>query len=295
MKLLKFFSVALILSLSLYQAAVAETLNLDSGGLTLQADWEPVGEDVNEVILLLHGTMAHKDMEIIQALQDSLFENDISTLAISLSLGLDQRKGMLPCEGTHIHKHANAGKELALWVDWLQQKGVETIWLLGHSRGGNQVTSFVLTHPGKIKGLILVAPPSVDSASLAANYQLHYGKSLDSVLALAQMQVANGSGQALENTGFLHCDSASVSPQSFLSYYRDANLNTAQSLERINLPVLVVSGTEDTVSPDIGPAAAKLNQANISLLVVEGADHFFRDLYADDIVDAIVEHLEPGE
>ncbi len=295
MKLIKFISVALIFSLNLYQAAVAETLSLDSNGLTLQADWKPVGEDVNEAILLLHGTMAHKDMEIIQALQDGLFENDISTLAISLSLGHDQRKGMLPCEGTQTHKHANAGKELALWVDWLQQQGVETIWLLGHSRGGNQVTSFVLTHPGKINGLILVAPPSVDSARLAEGYQLHYGKSLDSVLALAQMQSANGSGQALENTGFLHCNSAAVSPQSFLSYYRDANLNTAQLLERINLPVLVVSGTEDRVSPDIGPAAAKLKQANISLLVVEGADHFFRDLYADDIVDAIVERMEPAE
>lgn len=295
MKGTKFISIALMFSLTILQTAVAETVSLDSNGLTLRADWETVDELMDEAVLLLHGTMAHKDMEIIQTLQDGLFENGVNTLAISLSLGLEQRTGMLPCEGTHIHQHANAGKELALWVEWLQRKGIEKIWLLGHSRGGNQVTSFVLTHPAKISGLILVAPPSVDSADLAKNYQQHYGKSLDSLLVLAQMQSANGSGQALESTGFLHCDSSSVSPQSFLSYYRDANLNTAQLLERINLPVLVVSGTEDAISPDIGRAAAQLNQSNIRLLVVDGADHFFRDLYADDIVDAIVERMEPAE
>jgi pimeloyl-ACP methyl ester carboxylesterase len=223
-----------------------------------------------------------------------LFENDISSLAISLSLGIDQRSGMLPCGGLHRHRHAQAGKELDLWVNWLQQQGLEKIWLLGHSRGGNQVSSFVLTHPGKIHGLILIAPPSVDNLGLAENYQQAYGKPLASMLALAQMQSANGSGLPLENIGFLHCNQAEVSPQSFLSYYRDADMNTAQLLERIKLSVLVVSGSEDKVSPDIGPAAARLGQSNISLLEVDGADHFFRDLYADDIIDEIIELLGAG-
>jgi len=273
----------------------AEEVNLNSGGLSLRADWEPVSADPATAVLLLHGTMAHKDMEIIQTLQTGLGDNDITTLAISLSLGLDNRSGMLPCDIEQVHKHSDALKELTLWVNWLQQKGVKNVWLLGHSRGANQVSSFVRIHPGKISGLLLIAPPAVSHAQIAASYQQHNGQSLDDLIPLAQMQMANGSGQNLENIGFLHCQNAMVSPSGFLSYYRDANLDTPALLRGLELPVLLVSGSEDKVSPNIATAAAGLNQPNIEWLDVDGADHFFRDLYADDIVDAILERMESSE
>ena len=292
--IINFISV-LIMMCGFSPLAFAEKVEIRSDKLSLSADWEPVTAKVNEAVLLLHGTMAHKDMEIIQTLQNSLAENDISSLAISLSLNIDQRSGMLSCDVLQTHRHANALNELSQWIQWLTEKGIDKIWLLGHSRGGNQVTSYVLVNPGKIAGMVLIAPPSVDSQSVAENYQRRYQQPLESILTLAQMQAANGSGQALEKIGFLHCTEASVSPQSFLSYYRDANLNTAELLKNIDLPTLVVSGTDDRVSPNIGAAAARLNKSNISLLEVEGADHFFRDLYADDIVDAIIELMEVSQ
>lgn len=35
-----------------------------------------------------------------------------------------------------------------------------------------------------------------------------------------------------------------------------------------------------------------LNKQNIQLLNIDGADHFFRDLYVDDIVYAIMDLME---
>ncbi|MCF6225138.1 MAG: hypothetical protein L3J22_02395 [Xanthomonadales bacterium] len=38
-----------------------------------------------------------------------------------------------------------------------------------------------------------------------------------------------------------------------------------------------------------------LNKKNIQLLSVDGADHFFRDFYVDDIVDAVVDLMEASQ
>lgn len=290
MKSLKLHVFVLLCCVFSGQLAQAVPVSLEANGLSLNADWEATGESPQEVVLLLHGTMAHKDMEIMQALQNSLQENDIRTLAISLSLGIDKREGMLSCKTIHRHKHNDAGAELNLWIEWLQQQGVGKIWLLGHSRGGNQVASFGLNHPDKIAGLILIAPPSLESESVAKSYRQRFSQPLEAVLAQAQ-QITE-SNAVLANVGFLHCDQATVTSQSFLSYYRYANLDTARMLKKIEMPVLVVSGSEDKVSADIGPAVAELKKQNIQLLTIDGADHFFRDLYADDIVDAIVDLLE---
>ncbi len=109
------------------------------------------------------------------------------------------------------------------------------------------------------------------------------------------LSIKADSDQRLINVGFLHCDKASVSPQSFLSYYRDADLDTARMLQQSELPVLVVSGSEDKMSADIGPAIAGLNKQNIQLLSIDGANHFFRDLYIDDIVGAIMDLMEASQ
>ncbi len=143
-----------------------------------------------------------------------------------------------------------------------------------------------------MQGLVLIAPPSANQAQLAAGYEKRFGKSLKEVSDEAQLRLSNGSRQALEKTGFLHCPAASVNPASLLSYYRDANLETLAILAQTELPVLLISGSEDSTSPGFAQAADKLEKTGLSTLDIEGADHFFRDLYADEIIDGVIELLE---
>ena len=111
------------------------------------------------VIVLLHGTLAHNRMEIIQALETAMNERGYNTLAVNLSYNLDPREGMLDCGITHTHRHEDAMRELGLWVNWLQRQGADKLVLMGHSRGGNQVSWYDLEHDGPaIQAVVAVAP-----------------------------------------------------------------------------------------------------------------------------------------
>ncbi len=275
----------IIATLGLSTLTMAGEVEITYDNLVLRADWENPGQE-QEAVLLLHGTMAHKDMEIIQALQDGLTDNEINSLAITLSLGKSGRSGMFPCAEKQTHLYTDALAELALWINWLQQQGISRIWLLGHSRGANQLTTYALSHPKQLMGLILVAPPVINSAQLATNYNKSHTKSLAAVISMAEKE---GQAGELLGVGFLHCQAATVSATSFLSYYRDAKHNTVAMLKQIGMPILLISGTEDKVSAGVGAAGRKLKKDNVSLLEIEGANHFFRDLYADEIVDGILE------
>ncbi len=74
------------------------------------------------VVLMLHGTLAHKDMEFMRGLQDMLLERGIPNLAFNLSLAQDDRNGMFNCAGPHRHKDKNSVKEIRIWVDWLKSR-----------------------------------------------------------------------------------------------------------------------------------------------------------------------------
>jgi len=142
-------------------AALAEEVKLEHDGLTLNANLETTGDDwaAGPVLLMTHGTLAHGRMEIMATLQPLLQEYGISSLAITLGLGLDDRHGMYDCQTPHNHRHADAVEEIGVWLGWLTEQGAENVSLLGHSRGGNQTTWFATTHgSAPFDKVILIAP-----------------------------------------------------------------------------------------------------------------------------------------
>ena len=66
--------------------------------------------------------------------------------------------------------------------------------------------------------------------------------------------------------------------------------DTATALATLALPVLVVTGSEDDVVPEMAADLAG-SGANVTVVEISGADHFFRDLYADELVDHALEFL----
>jgi alpha/beta superfamily hydrolase len=105
----------------------------------------------------------------------------------------------------------------------------------------------------------------------------------------------------------LGCEDATVYNDSFLDYYlidggkfftsktmlfADRGLN----LHLINTSgkVYVITASEDTVVPNTyrivkGVISAIPTEKNIKLYQVDGADHFFRDFYFDDLMAIITE------
>jgi pimeloyl-ACP methyl ester carboxylesterase len=271
--------------------AAAEEVTLEYNGLTLNADHRvpPEAEAIGPTVLMTHGTLAHNKMEIVTALQDALAERNINSLAINLSLGEDNRHGSFDCARPHTHRHSDAVGEIAAWVDWLEDQGVKAITLAGHSRGGNQVAWYASEHGDdpQLKGAVLIAPALWNAEAFAAQYQEVTGTPLADVLARAE---AMDPDAMMDLPRFLYCDDAKVAAGTVIDYYGDdARRNTPSLLADIAMPTVVVVGTADDVVPGLLGELEGLEGDNVSIKVVHGATHYFRDLYVEDIVDAITD------
>src|SRR5690349_22034503 len=74
-----------------------------------------MGQDT-PLVVMTHGTLAHKDMEVIQGVARALEQRGIASLAHTLSLGLDHRKGMYDCAVRHDYVTDDAVSEIGAWV-----------------------------------------------------------------------------------------------------------------------------------------------------------------------------------
>jgi pimeloyl-ACP methyl ester carboxylesterase len=235
-------------------------------------------------------------MEIMTTFAEVLAEYDIESLRVTLSLREDDREGMYDCAAVHRHTHTGATGEIDAWMTWLAREGREEVMLLGHSRGINQVMRYSGRHaPDRAAGVILVAASVYRPEAVAVGYEETAGQPLEPVLQRAQALVDDGRGDTLlEGVHLLYCPDASVTAESFLSYYRnDEDFDTLALAAAGTAPVLVVVGTEDPISEGVGEMLAGEDAADdVSLLVVDGADHFFRDLYAYDVAEGVVAWLD---
>lgn len=270
----------------------AKEILLPYRGLVLNANLElaPGKKAADGVILITHGSLAHRGMESLLNFQSLLNEKGYNTLAINLSLSLDNRRGMYDCQITHRHRYSDAVDEIGVWVDWLKKQGVKRVAVLGHSRGAAQTALYAAERDHVLtKAVILLAPSTLDNAS-PSEYAERFQQPLAPLLERAQKLVREGKGGTLlEQIGFITCAGATVTATSFVSYYAsDTRLDTPALLAKIAKPVLVVvaGGDEIVVGLDT-KVAPRADGKRVQMKVVENADHFFRDLYADEAVDAI--------
>jgi pimeloyl-ACP methyl ester carboxylesterase len=276
---------------------MAASVEHTSAGITLTgnlvlADGKNLADGV---ALITHGTLAHSKMDIVASLQASLEEAGHSSLAINLSLGQPDREFMYDCKVPHRHRHQDAIAEIESWTSWLESKGAGNITVVGHSRGGNQTAWYASERlSASVKKVILIAPATWNQTRQSEGYKSRYKVSLASVLAKAKKLSKNGEGDSLmPGTGFLYCAGADVSADTFLGYYTpDKRLNTPTLLAGMTRPTLVVAASDDKVILDlVTQMQAQALPDNIRLEIVDGAGHFFRDLYGEDLADLIIEFL----
>ena len=273
----------------------AEEVTLKYNDLTLNANLEIAeGKKLSDgVVLITHGTQAHDKLEMISYLQELLSDNGRSTLAINLSLGVDNRHGLYDCAVPSTYRHEDAIAEIGVWVNWLKMQGVQDLVLLGHSRGGNQSAWYAAEHDQPmIKSVVLMAPGVSTPAGDAESYQRRFGKSLEPLLAKAQALVdADKGGTLMEHVPFLFiCQDHAVTAESFVSHYRDnPQRDSLYWLPKLVKPTLVVVAGADEVVPTLGERVQQLADGKrLQVKVIDGSGHFFRDLNADEAVENVL-------
>ncbi len=294
--MVRIYSIFIFITFLTGYEVYAEEVKLQHEDLTLNANLEKADDwPVAPAVLITHGTLSHNKSEIIVALQELFLQHGVSSLAINLALGLNDRHGSYDCNTPHNHKHEEAISEIGLWLDWIEEQGVNQVVLLGHSRGGNQTAWFVAEHDDPlIKKVILIAPQTWNQEYEMQSYEKNYGKPLATVLGNAESLVAAGAPEtAIEHTDFIYCKDTTVSAEAVVSYYAaDPRKDTTYLLPKIKKPVLVFAGSEDQTVKGLNEKLAPLAEAGgIELVVIDGADHFFRDLYVEDLVDSAMEFI----
>jgi len=296
-------ALALIGGLLIAAPALAEDVSTRYHGLTLLGNLEFADGKGPEdgVALLVHGTLAHDRMETIAELQKNLRERGVSSLAITLSLGHDRRTGMFDCGALHAHRPYDALDEIDAWIGWLKNNGATDITIIGHSQGGNQVAVYgIERRDASVSGLVLLAPATFDVTRVAEAYKARYEAELPPILDKARAMVQAGQGvERIEGVGFLTCANATVTAESFTAWYTPSPLrDTPKVLPREPVRTLVVVAGNDEIVPDLGPAVTALarpsakGRGEIRIRTIEGADHFFHDIYNDDAADVIAEWIK---
>ena len=270
----------------------AQEITLPFKGVTLNANLEFATHKnyADGVILMTHSGLAHNGLETMQALQSKLKQFGYNTLAINLSLGLDNRHGMYDCKVSHHHRYADAAEEIGAWLAWLKKQGVAKVVLLGHSRGAGQTALYAAEHKESLVNAVILLAPDTQATNDASAFQKRHNKPLSTVLEQAQKLVTQGKGDTvLEHTGILYCTDTTVSANTIISYYgNDPRLDTPYLIPKIKQPTLVLIAGNDEVVVGFDTKFSALHDGKrIFIKTLEGADHFLRDLYADDAVDEI--------
>lgn len=294
------FFTSLLLSIPIMVTAFsvqAAEINEVKGDLTLNAnlvmaDGKGYGDPI---VLLTHGTLTHKDRSTYAQLQKNLEGLGVSSLAINLSLGINDRHGEYDCALPHTHKHTDALNEIDFWLGWLKKNGAKRVTLMGHSRGGNQTAWYAAERDNDlIKNVVLIAPATGEQQS-AKNYEKKYGKSMAPILAKAKNLVSEGKGDTMmKDIDFIYCAKAQVTARAFVDYYEvKPQFDTPTVLESIKKPTLVIMGSADTAVPDLpGKIKVLADAGKIKTLTLEDADHFFLDFANEDLATAAAEFIE---
>jgi len=287
------FALCLINTLFLSLPALADPAQIKWAGLNLNGNLVAAEDKQKTVFLIIHGTWAHGAMELPATLQSLLEDEGFASLAITLSLGVNDRRGFFDCQSPVVQGHGEAIEEIHAWYLFLREQGYSKIVLIAHSRGGAQAALYQQRYPqDHIVALALIAPMTWQKNLEEKAYHDKYGASLHDLLEqTGQYQQA---GKALFTPpGVLYCDKTPVSPAVFISYYSAIpEKNTPILLANTEVPTLVYLGSEDPLSIRFAEQQALFSEnLNISVVAIDSADHFFRDLYADELIEDILLRL----
>jgi pimeloyl-ACP methyl ester carboxylesterase len=282
--------------ISMTAPVTAEAVADEYLGLTVVGNLEVApGKSLKNdgVILLVHDTMGHHTDPTMVGLQQALKVRGVNSLAISISLGLNRRKGPFNCAHEHDHRHGDASDEIVAWVEWLQRKGASRISILGHGRGAVQVALGVAERQDLVIDRLVLANPILSSlATASARFQQQFSQPLAPVLEQARKLVDEGEGDTLLSVpGFLTCPQARTTAAAFVDYYGgDNRQDIIMLLPELKHPTLWISVGNDPLTQDIEKTLSPpSNGGTIKKQIFIDADPNFTGKFIDQLAELIVD------
>ena len=248
------------------------------------------------VFLILHGTRGYKEMEIIASLAQRIYEAGHDTLRINLSYGINNREDtFLPCDIKHQHNEYESISEIITWYNYLLSKGYKEINFIGHSRGAfNIVQSLALLEKKNRITSYLLAPVIDTYEGTKAYYENELNIPYDSIINSNEKYFISDKYSLIN---FLFCQDAIVSSETFRSYLDFSKkadkypytFEILDLLDNLDSQITIISGTDDEILLDSYKNFNSIEKNNIKFVIIEGGDHFFRDIFLDEVIEIILE------
>lgn len=230
-------------------------------------------------ILLLHGFLQTRDFPTVTTLAHGLRDADYPVLSPTLSLNIPNRSQSLACEAIHRHSLDDDVGEIARWVGWLKSRGHRSIVLVGHSFGSLQLLAYLNAQPDSaVKGYFG-----------AALIETRIGKTAHATL-IAQLKTQAQRGRhTLVNQQLSFCRKYLSTPDALSSYVRWDQPRTLAALKKSPVRMQLVMGDADEI---MGVSWIKaLQQAQLPVVIVPGANHFMDGEHEFDLLEQALEFL----
>jgi len=263
-------------------------------GIVLNANLLKNSEN-DSVFMIVHGTRGFKSMEIIKSLEQNIFDKGHDVLSINLSYGFTNRSdSFLSCDIVHTHKEHESVSEIIDWYRYLLSKNYKKIIMVGHSRGGlNVIQAVELINDNNIE-LHLLAPIVDTYQGTRDYYVVEHNLPYEEVIQNNDEYIISDRYPPIN---FLFCENALVSSSSFRSYLDFSEnrnsypftFNILKLLNQSNNKVFIYSGTSDEILLDSYKMLESIDNINVTHYIIDDGDHFFRDIYIEDVIDIMFE------
>ena len=263
----------------------AETVELETGERRIaQATYLQGDNDANPV-LILHGFLQTREFPTVNRLANSLNEAGYTVLAPTLTLGLNKRKKSLACEAIHTHNTNSDTAEIVQWVNWLSEKTGKTVTVIGHSAGSQTLLGYMSNYENK----------KLDKAIFISMSYFAQGPSAHETPELAQRAQKNleQGYNSMDTYAMSFCKTYPTRASDFLSYYEwDRKKVAGIATEYADIINVIIGTGDQRIDADW---KEQLKQNSISVIEIEGANHFFDQAHEFDLLDAIENLLGDSE
>lgn len=239
----KLFGITFLLLLSFQSQAEMVSHKIANSNLTAEANYFD-GDPNKPAVIIIHGFLTTNKFHTISAMAKVLEDEGFTTLAPTLTLGINRRKSSIKCNSIHTHTLKSDVEEIQSWVNWLIKKGHKNIVLVGHSSGSQEILEYLNTKPAK-------------NVTKAIFTSLFYFKgkelgTLENEVIYAQDLIKKHQNQP-HKYNFLFCkNNYSATPQSYLSYMKLDRQYILDSLKNLKIPTYTIMGSADKRYQSVG-------------------------------------------
>ncbi len=259
-------------------------------GITLNANLSKNLKN-DSVYMIVHGTRGFKTMEIIKSLEQQIFYKGHDVLSINLSYGINNRNdNFLSCDIKHTHNEHESVREIINWYEYLLSKNYKKISLVGHSRGGYNIIQAAELINNKDLELHMLAPIVDTYIGTKDYYETEHNLPYDQIIQDNDEYIIS---ERYHSINFLFCENAQVSSNAFRSYLDFSEnrkkypftFSILKLLNENNNNISIYSGSSDEILFDSYKMFESIDKRNLTQYIIEDADHFFRDIFLDDVID----------